>query len=419
MGKSILIRCGKLYDGIHNELQENMEILVQGKYIAAVGKNLSRPADAEIVDLSDATVTPGMIDAHVHPDFMDSESFFQEALYASDNWKTLATLRCAQKALKRGFTTLRTLGSFSTYSYVCVDVKRAIDEGYFPGARLVVSQGCATSGSHGDFTQHLRNKFDLADYLEERSISIGNGPDFFRKLVRKQKKYGCDFIKIIATGGFATPHDSPEEQHFSDEELKAIIETAKEVGLTVTAHAYTGELITKLVNMGIDGIEHGALIDEKTARLMEQKNVYLVPTFCPYDEVINLDEEKLAKKPVEFQAKLRKYSEQLKESRKIIINSKIKLGYGTDFVAVHNNYECGYEYSAWLRSGVDPFRALKAATSINAEILQLEDKIGTIEPNKYADIAAWKRDLLTDHRALLDCCFVMKEGVIYDTEKVE
>ena len=171
--------------------------------------------------------------------------------------------------------------------------------------------------------------------------------------------------------------------------------------------------------MGIDGMEHGSLITEETARIMEERDIYLVPTFCPYDDIIELNEESLKKKTPQFAAKLREYSERLKEGRKVIINSKLRLGYGTDFVAVHNAYENGYEYESWLKSGIDPFRALKAATSVNAGILGISDIVGTIEPGKLADISGWKRDLLTDPKALLDCAFVMKEGITYDTVTVE
>ncbi len=167
--------------------------------------------------------------------------------------------------------------------------------------------------------------------------------------------------------------------------------------------------------MGIDGIEHGAMIDEGAARLMEERGTYLVPTFCPYDDIVRLDEKSLASKTPQFRAKLRKYAERIIASREIIVNSKIKLGYGTDFVAVHNNYDCGYEYDSWFKSGMDPFRILKAATAVNAEILERGD-IGSIEPGKFADVSAWNGDLLTNSQALLSCAFVMKEGKIYDTE---
>ena len=212
---------------------------------------------------------------------------------------------------------------------------------------------------------------------------------------------------------------APDDQQLCDEEIEVIIKTAHELGRTVTAHIYNSEQMKKVALMGIDGMEHGSLITEDTARVMEELGTYLVPTFCPYDDIIHLNEETLKKKTPQFQAKLRQYSTRLQEGRKVIINSKIKLGYGTDFVTVHNAYENGYEYESWMNSGIDPFRILKAATSTNAEILGLSHLIGTIETGKIADLSGWKRDLLTDPKALLDCSFVMKEGKTYETITVE
>lgn len=220
-------------------------------------------------------------------------------------------------------------------------------------------------------------------------------------------------MKIMATGGFATPNDDPDDIQLNDEEFKAIFDTAKEVKISATAHAYGPRLMKKLINYGITGIEHGSLMDKETASMFENSGTYLVPTFMPYEDAIHPDEESLALKSEEYRRKLRFYQRQLQEGREIIINSKIKLGYGTDMVAVHNNYESGWEYYAWHTNGMDPFRILRAATKTNAEICEIDDKVGTIEPGKLADIAGWGRDLMKDPHALRDCSFVMKEGVAY------
>lgn len=406
-----LIKCGKLYDGIKNELQENMQVLIKDNIIEEIGENLVYPEGTEIIDLSELQVTPGMIDAHVHP-FMDWREIFTSFHTFSDDYLTLATLYCAQKGLERGFTTQRIMTG-STTGYGSVEVKKQIEKGSFSGARLVVApQILATEGSHGDFSTLVRDNPSVTKAMQTQGI--GSGPDFFRKMVREQIKHGADFIKIIPTGGFATPLDTPEEQQMSDCELKAVIEATTDIDRTITAHAYIPKLINKLVNYGITGIEHGALMDKETAKLMEDKGVYCVPTFCPYDEIIRLDEDKLRLKPKMFQNKLRHYQKQLVESRQIIIESNLTLGYGTDHVAVHQPYEGWYEYQSWLLSGIDPFRALRAATSNNAQILQRND-IGCIEPGKKADIAGWCRDLLKDPTALQECSFVMKDGKVYDT----
>ncbi len=417
------IICGKLYDGIHDELQTNREILIEDKCIIEVGEHVCTPENCKVVDLSHLTVTPGMIDAHVHASFFDWREIDKDAVYYSDAMRALAVSECARRALAGGFTTIRHIGWFQEDS--SLDVKRAIDAGFIEGSRMIVAPHflCAP-GSHGDSTQKIATNPKLAKFLEEQYPTMGSGAEFFRDAVRHEVKIGADFIKIMATGGFFTPNDSPEDKQLSYDEMKAIIETAHSLNTTVTAHAYTSELVTTLAELGIDGIEHASLVDEATVKLLEEKDIYVVPTFCPYDEVVLLDEEKLAEKSPEFQRKLRYYRDNLVKSRELLKKSNLRLGYGTDLVVNYQNYECGREYSAWLRNGMDPFRTLKAATAVNAEILGISDKIGTIEPGKYADIAAWKRDLLTDDKALLDCAFVMKEGkevvahsVIDDYEK--
>mgnify|MGYP003266058455 FL=1 len=401
--------CGQLYDGVEDRLQPNQEILIGDGTILEVGSHTAAPQGCQVIDLSALTVTPGMIDAHVHASFFDWREIGKDVVYYSDGMRALAVAECARKALSGGFTTIRHVGWFrQDYS---LDVKRAIEAGYIQGARMVVAPHflCAP-GSHGDTTQSIAVNPILSNYLEERYPTMGTGADFFRNAVRHEVKIGADFIKIMATGGFFTPNDSPEDIQLSDDELRSIIDTAHALHTTVTAHAYTAELVSKLADMGIDGIEHASLADREAIRRLEERDIYVVPTLCPYDEIVLLDEEKLSQKSPEFQRKLRHYRDRLVESRRLLLDSNLRLGYGTDLVVGYQNYECGREYSAWLRNGVDPYRALKAATAENARILGLSDRIGTVEPGKLADVSAWSRDLLSDHTALLDCAFVMKEG---------
>ena len=412
-----VILCGSLYDGVKEEWQQGIKILVKDRLIEQIGTEVAEPEGAEVIDLRAYQVTPGLIDAHMHMDYFDWHTVREEVYSQSEEAKTLAIARCAAKTLARGFTTVRHVGGITSNGYGVLDVKRAIENGYLSGSRIVAAPlFLCSAGSHGDLSQGFAKNPQLSANLQKERTTLGCGKDFFVQAVREQVKYGSDFLKIMATGGFFTPYDNPIQQQLNDEELQAIMTTAKELGKTVTAHVYTNELMQKLIRFGIDGMEHGSLMNEETAAMMEAQNIYLVPTFCPYEEAVHYDPEKLKDKQPEFREKLELYKEVLQAGREVICHSKIRLGYGTDFVANHQNYESGYEFEAWMNSGMSPFAALKAATKINAGILQMEEKIGTLEVGKYADISAWKRDIVHDKKALLDCAFVMKEGTVYPTE---
>ena len=412
-----LIRCGWLYDGLTEEWKGNQQILVEDDRIAAVGESIPCPEGTQVIDLSAFQVTPGLIDAHMHMDYLDWHSIREEVYTTSEEAKTLAIARCAKKTLQRGFTTVRHVGGITSKGYGVLDVKRAIAAGWLEGARIVAAPLFLCSpGSHGDLSQAYSRNPELSALMQRQRTTLGSGKDFFIGAVREQIKYGSDFIKIMATGGFFTPNDTPIQQQLNDEELEAIIRTAHELGKKVTAHVYTPALMQKLIRFGIDGMEHGSLMDKETAALFEEKGLYLVPTFSPYEEAVHYDPEAIKDKQPEFRQKLELYKDALQAGREVICQSRIKLGYGTDFVSNHQNYESGYEFMAWMKSGMDPFMALKAATRINAEILELSKDIGSIEPGKYADISAWGRDIMHDPKALLDCAFVMKEGKVYETE---
>ncbi len=411
-----LLKCGKLFDGIHDVLQPDMEILVDGTTIRAVGKNLAVPEGCKTVDLSDVTVTPGMMDAHTHIAGFRPLERNHELIYNGPAYKGMAVVFNAERALHRGFTSVRFMGSVAFDSYAALDAKRAINEGFFDAARLVVMPYVqCTPGSHGDFSQILRNNNDLCEHLYGEFPTCGSGADFFVDSVRKQVKYGADLIKLMPGGGFATPNDLPDSMYFTDAEMKAVIDTSHSLGKRATAHVYADNAISKLLEFGLDEFQHCSLASEAILEEMEKKNVPLVPTFTPFEPVVHPKE---GKELPYYAVKMLKYKEALTRTRELIVKSNITLGFGADASSPTFGYHGAFEYEAMMKSGLDPFRILKAATSVNAKLLELDDRLGTIEPGKLADIAGWKRDLLTDPNALKDCAFVMKEGKIFDTEPV-
>ena len=221
----------------------------------------------------------------------------------------------------------------------------------------------------------------------------------------------------MATGGFASPNDGPEDMQLEEDEIRAVLSVAKNMGKPTTAHVYTAETVSLLAKLGITGVEHASMIDRETADLLLKMGTYVVPTFVPYEEIIHLNEEMLAKKTPEFRAKLLRYAERLKQGREIlvdmILHSDLLVGYGTDIVSLYPNYDCWREFKAWRDSGIPALRTLVAATSANAKILR-RPELGSIAPGQIADLAGWDRDLLEDHEALSHCAFVMKDGKVID-----
>lgn len=237
-----VLRCGRLYDGVTQEWKSSQSILVEDHLMVEVGSNVSVPEGANVIDLTDCQVTPGMIDAHMHMDYFDWHTVREEVYTQSEEAKTLAIARCAEKALRRGFTTVRHVGGITSNGYGVLDVKRAIEKGYFPGSRIVAApMFLCSAGSHGDLSQDFARNPLLSQKLQQERLTLGVGKDYFVNAVREQVKYGSDFLKIMATGGFFTPYDTPIQQQLNDEELKAIMDTAHALGKTVTAHVYTND----------------------------------------------------------------------------------------------------------------------------------------------------------------------------------
>jgi len=399
-----VIKCGSLIDVKNEQVKKNVLILIKGNKIEKVG-TFEIPPGVEIIDLSDMTVLPGLIDSHVHL-FLHEGSYDDQLLKESIPYRTIRAVVHARQTLEAGFTTIRDLETEGA-GYADVDLKTAINQGIIPGPRMQVStRALSTTGGYA-----------LMGYSWEIQVPTGaqlvDGVDEVRKAVREQIKYGADWIKIYA--------DSRRRRNevadsltwyltFSDDELKAIVEEAQKMNVKVAAHCYSSIAAQRAINAGVASIEHGLYLDEATLKLMKEKGVYYCPTLVAYyrwSKREGLSPE--TRKMIENTVKL--HSETFKRALKV----GVKIAFGSDLTESHGtNAE---EFELMVKYGMKPLDAIKSATIISAELLGWQDKIGSIEPGKLADIIAVKGDPLNDIKVLRDVKFVMKDGEIYKFAK--
>ena len=406
LAQRTLIHCGSLIDCKSNALQSQMTIIIEGNKIAGVINGfIAGNANDSIIDLSKKTVLPGLIDMHVH---LEGETSRDQALQRfTFNQADLAfrATMFAKKTLMAGFTTVRDLGG----SGVNTALRNAINQGWVIGPRVFsAGKSIATTGGHADPTNGYRR-----DLMGDPGPAEGviNSVDDARKAVRQRYKEGADLIKITATGGVTSLAKDGSGPQFTDEELKAIIETARDYGMHTAAHAHGPEGMKRAVMAGITTIEHGTLMTEEIMDLMKQKGTYFVPTLT-------------AGRFVGEQAKIPGYYHPLVAPKAAAIGPQIqktyakaykrgvKIAFGTD-AGVFFHGDNAQEFALMVEGGMSPMEAIKAATIVNAGILSMTDQLGTIEPGKIADLIATDENPLQNIKALEKVTFVMKEGVIY------
>ena len=406
--RPVVIRAGRLLDVGSGEVRTNVTILVRQGRIVAVGDPESRglgtglrlPADAEVIDLSQATVLPGLIDLHAHI-LLEPGDVMGSYIRRSSARKALDGLRHAQALLAAGFTTLRDPGDADAY-YAAVEIRNAIQRGEFVGPRLLVAPHfLSPTGGHGDFNELAPDVVVLADG------KIVDSPDAMRRTVREEIKYGADWIKLFATGGVLSAHDDPRVQAFTDEELRAAVEEAHRHGKKVAAHAHGAAGLKAAVRAGVDSIEHGALIDDEAIALLRERGTTLVPTLY----VANFITEEGARRgiPEDRVAKARNLLPERDRALRAAFAAGVKVAFGTD-TGVFPHGQGGREFAHLVRLGLTPLQAIRSATVVAAELLGLENEIGTIEAGKRADIIAVADNPLENIRTLEEVKFVMKDG---------
>ncbi len=401
-----IIHCGNLIDGKSNALQKNMTIEVEGNKIMKVSSGFTKPGSADIlIDLSKKTVMPGFIDMHVHIEGETSKDNALQRFTLNEADIAFRSTLYARKTLMAGFTTVRDLGGTG----VNIALRNAINQGTVAGPRIFTAgKTIATTGGHGDPTNGYRKDL-MGDPGPKEGVI--NGPEDARKAVRQRYKDGSDVIKITATGGVLSIAKDGSGPQFTDEELAAIIETANDYGMITAAHAHGTEGMKRAVMAGITTIEHGTMMTEEVMELMIKKGTYYVPTIT-------------AGKYVAEQAKVPGYYHPLVVPKALEIGPQIqntfakaykkgvKIAFGTD-AAVFPHGQNGKEFGYMVEAGMPAMEAIKSATSINAKVLGIDDKLGSIEPGMIADIVASDDNPLTNIKTLESISFVMKEGVVY------
>jgi imidazolonepropionase-like amidohydrolase len=396
--KTVVIHAGHLLDVKTGKTFSNQTIVIQGDKIVSVGSDSQNPAGAQVIDLPSATVLPGLIDAHTH--ITMTTNFGYSALAISIPRQALNGARNARVTLEAGFTTVRNVGASG---FTDVALRDAINAGDVPGPRMLVS-GPPLSITGGHCDENL-----LPFEMHVQSEGVADGIEAVQHKTREIIKYGADLIKICATGGVLSHGDNPQASQLTLEEMKAIVADAHRLGRKVAAHAHGAQGILWASEAGVDSIEHGSYIDDAAIAEMKKNGTYLVPTLYLADWFLE-NAERIGTPP-ELIAKGREVMPAARKNVARAFAAGVKVGFGTD-AAVYPHGLNAHEFAVMVKLGLTPLQAIQAATVNDADLLGWSDKVGTIEPGKWADIVAVDGDPLADVTTLERVKFVMKGGEV-------
>ncbi len=407
----IALKAARLFDGKSKALLTNGVVIVQGTTITDAGSNLPIPSGAQVIDLGDATLSPGFMDAHTHVTFDFTGNFNERRLKLMElNVSELAFMAIpnARATVEAGFTTVRDLGSRygGSHDFVDVSLRNAIAKGIIVGPRmLVATYGIGATGGHFDDSAGFR------DFLFGRepdySDGIADGPDAIRKAVRFQVKNGADVIKAAVSGGVLSMTDEVDTPQFTSAEMAALVDETHRLRKKIAVHCHGDQAAREAVEAGVDSIEHGSFLKPETLQLMKTKGTYLVATLMATEWIMG----KIDAYPPVLQAKARAAGAARTEMFRNAVKLGVKIGFGTDS-AVYPHGQNAKEFKLMVDLGMPPLEALRTATAGDAELFGIAPKVGTLEKGKLADIVAIPGDPTTDITATERVSFVMKEGKI-------
>ncbi|MGD9597082.1 MAG: amidohydrolase family protein [Steroidobacteraceae bacterium] len=407
-GAATLIHAGRVIDGIGDAPASERTIVVDGARITAIEPGYrAAGAGDRVIDLRDATVLPGLMDMHVHITSENSRTTELDRYKNDAADIVLDGVVYAGRTLLAGFTTVRDLGSaFNTD----IALRDAINAGKVKGPRIFAAgKAIASTGGHGDPTN------GMADYLRHGAPGpvegVANGPAAAAEAVRQRYKDGADVIKITATGGVLSIAKNGMNPQFTEEEIRAIVETARDYGFKVAAHAHGTEGIKRAVRGGVASIEHGTFMDDEAMQLMKQRGTMYVPTISAGNYVYERAQEP-GFLPELVRPKALAVGPQIRETFAKAWKAGVPIMFGTDTgVSAHGRN--AREFALMVEAGMPAMAAIRSATSVPAKFLGIDDRVGSVTAGKQADLVAVPGNPLTDITALQRVSFVMKEGVVY------
>jgi len=406
----IALKAARLFDGKSKSLITNAVVIVQANKIVDVGSNLTIPNDAKVIDLGDATLSPGFMDAHTHLtlDYTDFNKRRLEELDLNVSEHAIRATAFARATLEAGFTTVRDVGSrfVGSREFVDVALRNSINKGVVVGPRmLVATKGIGATGGHFDPTSGFRDFLfgREPDYTE----GIVDSPEDVRKAVRFEVKNGADVIKAAVSGGVFSLADEVDTPQLTPAEMAALVDESHRLRKKVAVHCHGDRAAREAIEAGVDSIEHGSFMKPETLTLMKNKGTFLTPTLMATEWIMS----KIDNYPPMLQAKAKAAATARTEMFRNAVKMGIKISFGTD-AAVFPHGQNAKEFKLMVDLGMQPIDALKSATANDAELLGVAQKTGTLEKGKLADIVAMPGDPTADITATERVSFVMKEGKI-------
>jgi imidazolonepropionase-like amidohydrolase len=407
----IALKAERIFDGKSNALVPNGVVIIKGDKIVDVGSKLTIPSDAQVIDLGNATLAPGFMDAHTHLTLDYSSDYNLRRLNELDlnvSEQAIIATAHARATVESGFTTVRDLGSrfVGSREFVDVALRNSINKGVVIGPRmLVATKGIGATGGHFDPTSGFRDF--LFGHEPDYTDGIIDSPDEARKAVRFEVKNGADVIKAAVSGGVLSLGDEVDTPQLTPAEMAALVDESHRLRKKVAVHCHGDQAAREAIDAGVDSIEHGSFIKPETLARMKSKGIFLTPTLMATEWIMS----KLENYPPTLQAKAKAAAAARSDMFRNAVKLGVKISFGTD-AAVFPHGQNAREFKLMVDLGMAPIDALKSATTSDAELFGIAEKTGVLEKGKLADIIAIPGDPTTDIAATERVFFVMKEGKI-------